>query len=172
MRFFNFLKKNSEKSELAKKDEVEVRRSQQESLDRLNGAFTQLVDKLENINGSLNRHIEQQEELLKRFEVVPDLTRQQTELIEQTLEQLNEQSVSTKEFTEIVARIPDEAVRQTRELEQIKNNVSQSADLDKSVSNEFVKLNVMFNRQYRLMCWLTGVFATIVTAGIIYYLFR
>jgi DNA repair ATPase RecN len=172
MRFFNFLKKNSEKSELAKKDEVEVRRSQQESLDRLNGAFTQLVDKLENINSSLNRHIEQQEELLKRFEVVPDLTRQQTELIEQTLEQLNEQSVSTKEFTEIVARIPDEAVRQTRELEQIKNNVSQSADLDKSVSNEFVKLNVMFNRQYRLMCWLTGVFATIVTAGIIYYLFR
>jgi uncharacterized protein YhaN len=153
-------------------NDVEVRKAQQESLDKLNGAFTQLVDRLENINGSLNRHIEQQEELLKRFETIPELSKHQTELIEQTLEQLNEQTISTREFTEIVARIPDEAVRQTRELEQIKSDVSQSAGYDKSVCQEFVKLNIMFKRQYRLMCWMIGVVAAVVIAGIVYYFFR
>ncbi|MFI4912102.1 MAG: hypothetical protein ACIAQZ_10595 [Sedimentisphaeraceae bacterium JB056] len=172
MGFLNFIKKSKKESELSKMQEVEVRKAQQESLERLNGAFTQLVDKLENINSSLNRHIEQQEELLKRFEVVPELTQQQTLLIEQTLEQLNEQSVSTKEFTEIVARIPDEAVRQTRELEQIRADVSDSAAFDKSVCQEFVKLNMMFKRQYRLVNWLVAVLVVAAVGAILLYLLK
>ncbi len=169
MKLFNFMKRNKKDSELAKSQDVETRKLQQESLDRLNSAFTQLVDKLENINGSLNRHIEQQEELLKQFETVPELTKRQTELIEQTLEQLNEQAVSTKEFTEIVTRIPDEAVRQTRELEQIKADVCESAALDKNICQEFIKLNVMLKRQSRFLTWSVGILVVIALVAIVLY---
>ncbi len=167
MGIFSFMKRGDKS--LAKTQEVEIRKSQQESLERLNSAFTQLVDKLENINGSLNRHIEQQEELLKSFETVPELTKKQTELIEQTLEQINEQSVSTKEFTEVVARIPDEAIRQTRELEQIKADISDSAGFEKNICQEFIKLNLMMKKQSRLFNIVVAVLLAILLAALAFY---
>ena len=167
MGIFSFMKRGDKS--LAKSQEVEVRNNQQESLERLNSAFTQLVDKLENINGSLNRHIEQQEELLKSFETVPELTKKQTDLIEQTLEQINEQSVSTKEFTEVVARIPDEAIRQTRELEQIKADISDSVGFEKNICQEFIKLNLMMKRQSRLFNLVVVVLLAIILAAAILY---
>ncbi len=170
MGLFNFKRKEKKSSELTKADAVEVRKAQQESLDRLNNAFSQLVDRLENINGSLDRHIEQQQELLKSFESVPELTSQQTELIEQTLDKLGEQAVSTKEFTEIVSKIPDEAVRQTRELEQIKNDVAEGAGFEKSLCQEFIKLNIMFKRQLRLFYWSVGFVVVLFAAVLAFFL--
>lgn len=168
--FITKLFKGKADSQLAKANEIEMRRTQQESLDKLNGAFNHLITKLENINDSLTKHLSQQDELLRRFEVIPQITKHQTELIEKTLDQIQEQSRATKKFVDVVARIPDEAVRQTRELELIKNEVTQSADFEKTLCQEIVKLNVRFKFMTTMMYCFCGVIVIIAVAAVIIFL--
>ncbi len=171
MGFFNFFKNiftGRKKTQLTKMNEIEVRKAQQESLDKLNGAFGQLIDKLESINDNFNRHLGQQDEMLKRFEVIPQLIQRQTELIEQTLEQINDQAQSTKKFTEIVARIPDESIRQTRELEKIKAQLTESSVSEKIMCEEFIKLNKRFKCQ-SLVTYVLAVIVLAAVATLIYY---
>ncbi len=167
--FFSNIFTGRKKTQLAKMNEIEVRKAQQESLDKLNGAFGQLIDKLESINDNFNRHLGQQDELLKRFEVIPQLIQRQTELIEQTLEQINDQAQSTKKFTEVVARIPDEAIRQTRELEKIKAQLTESTEFEKTMCQEFIKLNIRFKYQ-SVVTYVLAAILLAASAALVYYI--
>lgn len=165
----------NKKAELIEQTELELRRTQREHLERLNSSFNQMVDKLESIGSHLEKHIAQQADLLERFDVIPELTERQTELIAKTHEQIESQIEATEHFTEMVKDIPHQAKMQREELGQVRETLDRSCGLEESLCAEFAKLNIQLEKQGRhigLLWILIAVMAVLSVIGLALYIFN
>ncbi|AQQ08346.1 hypothetical protein L21SP3_00122 [Sedimentisphaera cyanobacteriorum] len=169
----DFFEKFTKKAELMEEKELQLRKTQQENIDKLNSSFDGMVDKLENINGHLEKHVSQQSELLRRFEVIPELTEKQTDLMEKTHKHLEEQAEVTEQFSEVAKEIPEQARLQQEKIAEVKSSVDKSCGFEESMCAEFAKLNVQIAKQgkYISMLWIAIlVISVIAAAGFITYI--
>jgi len=122
--------------------------SKAEPLEKLQQGFEKLVEQLEGINEHLNRHIGQNEELMKRIEHLPDLlenfpilAENQKKMIEELTEQVKGNATRNQQFMETVAKIPAETAKQTDALVGINHQLAAAADTDVEMAENFNKFN-------------------------------
>lgn len=127
--------------------------SKSESLEKLQGGFDKLIDKLQTINEHLNRQTAQNEELISRIEQLPQLLERfpsflenQKELFQQLLEQLQGSAAKNQQFLEAVEKIPAEATKHTDLLVDIDHQLSAAADVDVQMVESFEKFNEMLGK--------------------------
>lgn len=118
------------------------------SLDAVQNAFGQLVEKLGGINAHLNRQINQHEELMGRIDKLPELLENypaalenQKKVVDELIEQLKVGDFKDQRFIEAVEKIPAETVKQTGALTNISHQLSASADVDAQMSDGFNRFN-------------------------------
>ena len=115
-----------------------------QSLEKLQDGFNRLIDQLEGINEHLGRQADRQERLMEHLEKLPDIidsfpkmVENQKQLTEQTLEQLKANSLRSRQFLEIMEKIPAETARQTDALASIDNQLAATASVDAQMSETF-----------------------------------
>lgn len=108
-----------------------------ESVDRL-------VTKLEGINDSLSRQIQQNERLVQKLDElptllapVPDAVNQQRQALFQMAEQLRRKVEQDEALSMLLAKLPDLAGRQTESLEAIEERLSTAAEVDTKMAGTF-----------------------------------
>ncbi|UCD51333.1 MAG: hypothetical protein JSW27_01615 [Phycisphaerales bacterium] len=124
-----------------------------DSVERLQEGFNQLVDQLQQINGHLNRQLEQHEELMGRvrelprvLESLPSAIDDQKRLTTQLLEHLRNSASKNQQFIEAVGQIPAETTRQTDTLTMINHQLSAAAETDVQLADSFVKFKGTLDR--------------------------
>ena len=175
MGLLGIFKPKIKKAELVEKKELEIRKTQQESIEKLNGSFDRMVDKLEDINTHLAKHISQQEQMLKRFDVIPELTGRQTALMEKTNKQIESQAEVTKQFSAIVKEIPEQAKLQRKEIEQVRETIEKSCSFEESMCAEFAKLNIQIEKQgkYVSLLWIMIISISVIgLVGLGFYIYN
>jgi hypothetical protein len=118
------------------------------SLEKLQAGFDKLIDKLQGINGHLNRQVAQNEELMSRIEQLPQLLEgfpalleNQKQITQRLLEQLNLSAVKNQQFIDIVGKIPNETAKQTDALVNVNHQLAAAADIDVQMAEGFNKFN-------------------------------
>ena len=138
-------------------DKVEVKTIQpvkkQESLEKLQEGFNKLVVQLQGINEHLNRQVTQHEDLMSRLEQLPKLlesfpavAENQTQVVEQLLEQLKATDAKSQQFMDAVGKIPTETAKQTDALVNIDHQLGAAADADVQMAESFNKFNVTLDK--------------------------
>lgn len=133
-------------------NEVTVRSAAQaernESLERLQKGFDQLVEQLKGINEHLSRQASQHEELMGRIEQLPKIlesfptvVENQKRTTEELLEQLKSAAAKNEQFVDAVEKIPSETAKQTDALVSINHQLGAAADLDVQRTESFNKFN-------------------------------
>jgi len=119
-----------------------------QSLEKLQGSFDTLVDKLQGINEHLGRQVSQHEELMSRIEKLPEILESfpavvanQGKLTEQLFEQLKTSVLKEQQFVETIEKIPAETAKQTDALTDIDHQLAAAADIDVQMSERFKKFN-------------------------------
>jgi chromosome segregation ATPase len=119
-----------------------------QSLEKLQEGFNRLINQLEGINEHLGRQADRQERLMEHLEKLPDIidsfpkmVENQKQLTEQTLEQLKANSLRSRQFLEIMEKIPAETARQTDALASIDNQLAAAASVDAQMSETFSKFS-------------------------------
>jgi len=121
--------------------------------EKLQEGLNKLVDQLQQINGHLNRQLEQHEELMGRvrelpglLETLPSAVENQKKLTAQLLEQLRSSAVKNQQFMETVEKIPNETARQTDTLTMINHQLAAAAETDVQLTDGFVKFKGTLDR--------------------------
>lgn len=133
-------------------NEVTVRAApqtdKQESLEKLQKGFDQLVEQLKGINEHLNRQASQHEELMGRIEQLPKIlesfpavVENQKRTTEELLEQLKNAAAKNERFIDAVEKIPTETAKQTDALVNIDHQLGAAADIDVQRTESFNKFN-------------------------------
>jgi methyl-accepting chemotaxis protein len=124
-----------------------------QSLEKLQDGFNQLIGQLKGINEHLNRQANHHEELIKRMENIPKLVESfpavvenQKTLTKELLEQLAKSSVKNQQFIETIEKIPAQTARQTDALVDINVQLAASADTDVQMADNFNKFNETLNK--------------------------
>jgi len=124
-----------------------------EPLEKLQEAFNQLVDQLQQINEHLNEQVAQHHELMGRvrelpkvLESLPSAVENQKHLTAQLIEQLRSTAAKDQQFLEVVGRIPTETARQTDALVSIDHQLAAAADTDVQMAQSFVKFKDTLDR--------------------------
>ena len=124
-----------------------------DSAEKLQEGFSQLVDQLQQINGHLNRQLQQHEELMGRvrelpgvLESLPSAIENQKHLTTQLLEQLRSSTSKNQQFIEAVGQIPAETARQTDTLTMMNHQLAAAADTDVQLADSFVKFKGTLDR--------------------------
>lgn len=124
-----------------------------QSLEKLEDGFNQLIGQLKGINEHLNRQANHHEELIKRMENIPQLVESfpavvenQKELTKELLDQLAKSSVKNQQFIETIEKIPAQTARQTDALVDINVQLAASADTDVQMADNFNKFNETLNK--------------------------
>ncbi len=119
-----------------------------ESLEKLQEGFNQLVEQLRGINEHLNRQVGQHEDLMGRIEQLPQLlesfptvVENQKQIVEELLEQLKASSAKQGQFIDVVEKIPTETAKQTDALVDIDHQLAAAADTDVQMTESFNKFN-------------------------------
>jgi predicted RND superfamily exporter protein len=119
-----------------------------QSLEKLHGAFNQLVEKLQGINESLNRQVIQQMQLTKRMDELPQLlttlpamVQGQKQVVDQLAEQVKGFAFKSQQFIDVVERIPQETVKQTEALCSMTHQLSAVAESDVAMRECFSQFN-------------------------------
>lgn len=119
-----------------------------QSLERLQAGFDELVGQLQGINEHLDHQVSQHEDLTSRMEKLPELlesfpsvVENQRQLTENLLEQLNTSATKNRQFLDAVDRIPNETSKQTDALVDINNQLAASANTDVQIVDNFNKFN-------------------------------
>ncbi len=119
-----------------------------ESLERLQADFGRLIGQLEGINEHMKRQAARHEELMGRFDKLPELlesfpasAENQKNLTEQLLEHLKAAAVKNEQFVDAVEKIPSEVARQTGSLSDINHQLAAAADADVQLAESFNKFN-------------------------------
>lgn len=119
-----------------------------ESLEKLQEGFNQLIDQLRGINEHLNQQVGQHEDLMNRIEQLPQLlenfpavVENQKQITEQLLEQLKANAVKQEQFIDAVEKIPAETAKQTDALVDIDHQLAAAADTDVQMAESFNKFN-------------------------------
>lgn len=125
----------------------------QESLEKLQKGFDQLVEQLQGINERLSRQATQHENLMNRIEQLPqvlesfpDAVEHQKRVIEQLLEQLKGAAAKNEQFMDAVGRIPNETAKQTDALVKIDQQLAAAANIDVQMSQSFNNFNETLDR--------------------------
>ncbi len=120
----------------------------QETLEKLQQGFNELIEQLQDINEHLNRQITQHENLMGRIEQLPrllesfpDVVENQKHIIEQLFEQLKSAAVKNQQFLDAVEKIPNETAKQTDTLVDIDHQLAAAADTDVQMAESFNKFN-------------------------------
>ncbi len=119
-----------------------------ESLEKLQAGFDRLIGQLEGINVHLKRQAVQHEELMGRFDKLPELlesfpasAQNQRILTEQLLEHLKAAAVKNEQFIDVVEKIPTEVARQSDSLSDINHQLAAAADADVQMVESLNKFN-------------------------------
>lgn len=119
-----------------------------QSLEKLQAGFDKLVEQLEGINNHLNHQAAQNEELVRRIELLPKLmesfpaiVENQKQMTEQLLEQLKATIITEQGFVETVEKIPTETAKQTDALTNINHQLAAAADVDVQMNESLNKFN-------------------------------
>ena len=132
---------------------VIIRRNEQktdriEALQMIQGSFEQLVEKLGGINEHLGKQVEQNAELLKRIDEIPQLLqnfpesmKNQKMVVDALVEQLKAQALKNQQFTEAVGKIPAAADAQTGAIKEMAGQIAASAAVDSQIVEGMRKFN-------------------------------
>ena len=120
----------------------------QQSIEKLEEGFSNLIKQLQGINQHLNRQISQNEELMSRIEKLPkwlesfpDVMQNQRQITEQLIGQLKTAIAKDQQFIDTVEKIPMETAKQTDALVDIDHQLSAAADTDVQMVESFNKFN-------------------------------
>jgi chromosome segregation ATPase len=136
----------------AESDKVVVKAIQpkrkQESLEKLQEGFNQLIEQLKGINEHLNRQVDQHEDLMSRLEQLPKLlesfpavAENQKETVDELLSQLKAAATKEQQFIDAVEKIPTETGKQTDALVNIDHQLAAAADTDVQMTESVNKFN-------------------------------
>ncbi len=120
----------------------------QETLDKLQDGFNELIGQLQDINEHLNRQVAQHEKLTGRMEQLPKLLESfpsvvegQRQITERLLEQLKAAGAKNQQFVDAVEKIPAETAKQTDALVDIDHQLAAAADSDVQRAESFNKFH-------------------------------
>jgi len=120
----------------------------QESLEKLQDGFNQLIEQLQGINEHLNQQVAQHEELMGRIEQLPrllgsfpELVENQKQSTEHLVEQLKTATAQDQRFVDVVEKIPMETTKQTDALVNIDHQLAAAADSDVQMTESFNNFN-------------------------------
>src|SRR4030042_1228650 len=120
----------------------------QQSIEKLEEGFNNLIKQLQGINQHLNRQVTQNEELMSRIEQLPkwlesfpDIVQNQRQITEQLTVQLKTAIAKDQQFINTVAKIPIETAKQTDALVDIDHQLAAAADTDVQMAESFNKFN-------------------------------
>jgi len=136
----------------AQNDKVEVKTIQpakkQESLERLQEGFNELIEQLQGIKEHLNSQVAQHEDLMSRLEQLPkflesfpNVAENQKRITEHLLGQLKTAVAKDQQFIDAVEKIPAETAKQTDALVDIDHQLAAAADTDVQMAESFNKFN-------------------------------
>ena len=124
-----------------------------QSLEKLESGFNELVSQLKGINDNLDKHAEQQQDLIVRMGKIPELMENfpqaianQQVLTQQLADKLDYNSTKDQQFIEVVERIPAETAKQTDALTSIDHQLAAAADSDVQMAESFNKFNESINK--------------------------
>jgi len=125
----------------------------QQSLEKLEEGFNNLIKQLEDINQHLNRQAIQNEELMNRIEQLPkllesfpDLVQNQKQITQGLVEQIKKAVAKDQQFVDTVERIPIETAKQTDALVEIDRQLAAAASTDVQMVESFNKFNEALDR--------------------------
>ena len=120
----------------------------QQSLEKLQEGFNNLIKQLQDINQHLNRQAMQNEELMGRIEQLPkllesfpDLVQNQKQITQGLVEQIKKAVAKDQQFVDTVERIPMETAKQTDALVEIDHQLAAAASTDVQMVESFNKFN-------------------------------
>ena len=120
----------------------------QQSIEKLEEGFNNLIKQLQGINQHLNRQVTQNEELMSRIEQLPkwlesfpDIVQNQRQITEQLIVQLKTAIAKDQQFINTVEKIPIETAKQTDALVDIDHQLAAAADTDVQMAESFNKFN-------------------------------
>ena len=120
----------------------------QQSLEKLEEGFNNLIQQLQDINQHLNRQAIQNEELMNRIEQLPkllesfpDLVQNQKQITQGLVEQIKKAVAKDQQFVDTVERIPLETAKQTDALVEIDRQLAAAASTDVQMVESFNKFN-------------------------------
>lgn len=124
-----------------------------EALQMIQNSFEQLVEQLGGINKNIGRQINQNEELIKRIDEIPQLLqnfpesmKNQRIVVDTLVEQLKTQSLKNQQFTEAVEKIPVAAHKQTNAISEMATQLAASAEIDSQLAEGFRRFNNITDR--------------------------
>ncbi len=124
-----------------------------EALQMIQGSFEQLVDKLGGINDNLGRQVEQNAQLLKRIDEIPQLLqnfpesmKNQRMVVDSLIEQLKAQALKNQQFAESVGKIPETAEQQTSAIKEMAGQIAASAAVDTQILEGMRKFNIITDK--------------------------
>lgn len=119
-----------------------------ESLERIQVSFDQLVGQLHAINDHLGKQLAQHQELMARIDQLPKLleswpavVQNQNQLTEQLFEQLKANITKDEQLLQAVGKIPTETAKQTDAMVEINHQLAAAADTDVQMTESFNKFN-------------------------------
>jgi len=120
----------------------------QQSLEKLQEGFNNLIKQLQDINQHLGRQAAQNEDLMGRMgqlpkllESFPDVVQNQKQITEGLIEQLKTTSAKNQQFIDAVEKIPTETAKQTDALVDIDHQLAAAADTDVQMAESLNKFN-------------------------------
>ncbi len=120
----------------------------QQSLEKLQEGFNNLIKQLQDINQHLNRQAMQNEDLMSRIEQLPrllesfpDLVQNQKQITQGLVEQIKAAIAKDQQFVDTVERIPIETAKQTDALVEIDHQLAAAASTDVQMVESFNKFN-------------------------------
>ncbi|MEN6383674.1 MAG: hypothetical protein ABFD79_00590 [Phycisphaerales bacterium] len=124
-----------------------------EALQMIQNSFEQLVQKLGNINDQLDRHVEQNAQMLKRIDEIPQLLqnfpesmKNQKMAVDALIEQLKSQALKNQQFTETISKIPAAAEVQTAAVKEMAGQIAASAAVDSQIVEGMRKFNIVTDK--------------------------
>lgn len=128
-------------------------RGKNESLEKLQVGFEELIGQLRGINEHLGKQVAQHEELMRRIDEMPALLEawpgvvaNQKELSERLIGQMEANIAKDQQFLSAVEKIPTETAKQTDALAEINHQLAAAADTDVQMTETFHGFNEELGR--------------------------
>lgn len=127
---------------------VESKPDRTETLQMIQSSFEKLVAQLGGINEHLGRQVEQNAELLKRIDEIPQLLqslpdsiKNQKFAVDALVEQLRSQALKNQQFAEIITKIPTACEEQTAAVKEMAGQAAAQAAVDTQILEGMRKFN-------------------------------
>ncbi len=128
-------------------------RGKNESLEKLQAGFEELIGQLRGINEHLGKQVAQHEELIRRIDEMPALLEawpgvvaNQKELGERLIGQMEANIAKDQQLLSAVEKMPTETAKQTDALEKINHQLAAAADTDVQMTETFRGFNEQLGR--------------------------